>query len=98
MVPFLHQFFDVLKVAFHLHFEMLLHVANVDLVGHLTSNSEDDNQHSAQPSILTLAWFSAASVVGVSYFKIQQSNNLTPSDNFVEISPMSISLMFGKRW
>jgi hypothetical protein len=60
---FLHQFFDVLKVAFHVHFEVLLRVADVDLVGHLTGNPVDNNWHSAQPSILTLAWSSTTSAV-----------------------------------
>jgi hypothetical protein len=68
---FLHQFLDILKVAFHLHFKILLHVADVDLVHQLvTGNLVDDDRHSAMTYVLTLAWSSASSAVAVPYFKI----------------------------
>jgi hypothetical protein len=43
----------------HPHFKMLLRVADVDLVRHLTGDPVDDNRHSAIISILTLAWSSS---------------------------------------
>jgi succinate dehydrogenase flavin-adding protein (antitoxin of CptAB toxin-antitoxin module) len=52
---FFHQFLDILKVAFHSHFEVLLRVADVDLVRHLAGNPVDDDRHSAMSSVMTLA-------------------------------------------
>jgi hypothetical protein len=40
-----------LKVFFHPHFKMLLRVADVDLVRHLTGNPVDDDRHSAITSV-----------------------------------------------
>jgi hypothetical protein len=69
--PFLHQFLDVLKVAFHLRFEVLLHIANVYFVHHIAGNPIDDNWHSAVSSVLTLAWTSAASAVALPHFEVK---------------------------
>jgi hypothetical protein len=40
-------------VAFHLHFEVLLHVSNVDLIRHLAGNPVDDDRHLAKTYVLT---------------------------------------------
>ena len=72
MDSFLHQFLDVLKVAFHSHFEVLLRVSDVDLIHHLVGNPVDDDWHSAKPSILTLAWSSASSAVAIPYFEVHR--------------------------
>jgi hypothetical protein len=72
MNSFFHQFLDILKVAFHLHFEVLLHVAIVDLVRHLAGNPVDEDWHSAMSSVLLiLAWSSANSAVAVPCFEIK---------------------------
>jgi succinate dehydrogenase flavin-adding protein (antitoxin of CptAB toxin-antitoxin module) len=62
--PF-HQSLDILKVSSHSHFEMLLRVADIDLVRHFTGYFVNDDHHSAVISILTLVWSSPSSAVTV---------------------------------
>jgi hypothetical protein len=66
-----HQSLDALKMSSHPHFEMLLHVADVDFVPHFTSYFVNDDRHSAVISVLTLVWSSPSSAVAVQYFKIK---------------------------
>jgi hypothetical protein len=40
---FFHQFLEVLKVAFHLHLEMVLLVPDIDLIRHIAGNLVDDD-------------------------------------------------------
>jgi hypothetical protein len=70
---FFHHFFDILKVAFHSHFEMLLlRVSNVDLVCHIAGDHVYDDQNSAYASILTVDWSSVSSAVTIPHFDIHQ--------------------------
>jgi pterin-4a-carbinolamine dehydratase len=52
---FLHQLFDILKVAHHPLLEVLLSVPDLNLVRHLTSDLVDNDQNSAHVSILALS-------------------------------------------
>jgi hypothetical protein len=73
---------------------MLLHVADIDLVGHLAGNPVDDDRHSAKTSVLALVWSSASSAIAAPYCEIHRFDAFLVS--FFERSPWSISLMFGK--
>ena len=66
-----HQSLDILKVSSHSQFEMLLCVADIDLVHHFTGNPVNDDRHSAIIPVLTLARSSSSSAVAVPYLKIQ---------------------------
>ena len=71
MDSFFHQMLDVLEMSSHSHLEMLLCVADVNLVRQFTGDPVNDNRHSAIISVLTLAWSSPTSAVAVPHFKIQ---------------------------
>ena len=72
MSTFLDQFLDILKVPSHPHFEMLLGIADVNLVGHLTGDPVDDNRHPAVAAVLTFARFSTASTVAISHLEVHR--------------------------
>jgi hypothetical protein len=64
--------FNVLKVPFHPHFEVLLRVADIDLVSHFTGNPVNDYWHPVKASILTLAQSSFSSAVAVSHLEVHR--------------------------